>query len=106
MKVEYPAQITQDEDGIFFVAFPDIEEAAAQGETLEKALLDASEVLTLTLKHRLDKGVEVPESSRMTGGDIYMVSPDMKVQVALLIHKEQKGRSLRDFAKTLKTLWP
>lgn len=106
MKIEYPAQITQDNDRSFFVAFPDIEEAVTRGNTLKEALLNASKILTLTLKQGLDKGAEIPESSRITGDDIYMVSPDMEVQVALLLRKEQKGRSLGNFAKTLETLWP
>jgi antitoxin HicB len=42
MKIEYPAQIIKEEDGIFFVSFPDIEEAMTQGETIEEAFFNGS----------------------------------------------------------------
>lgn len=106
MKIEYPAQITREEDDIFFVSFPDIEEALTQGDTLEEALFNASEVLTLTIEYRLDEEQDIPEPSRMTGGDIHLVSPDVKVQAALLVRKAREGRSLGDLARTLETSWP
>ena len=73
MNSQYPAQIIQEEDGLFFVSFPDIEEAVTQGDTLEEALFNASEVLTLTLEYRLDEGMERPESSPLTGEDVYWI---------------------------------
>ena len=106
MKIEYPAQITQEKDGIFFVSFPDIEEAVTQGETLEEALFNATEVLSLTLEYRLDEGMELPEPSTVTGEDIYLIPPDVKVQAALLIRKAREGRSLADLARILETSWP
>lgn len=105
MKIEYPAQIKK-EDGIFFVFFPDIEEAMTQGETMEEALFNASEVLTLTMEYRLDEDQEIPESSQITGNDIYLISPGAKVQAALLVRKAREGKSLADLARTLETSWP
>ncbi|MCI5218218.1 MAG: type II toxin-antitoxin system HicB family antitoxin [Candidatus Electrothrix sp. LOE2] len=102
----YPAQIIQEEDGLFFVSFPDIEEAVTQGDTLEEALFNASEVLTLTLEYRLDEGLDLPEPSPITGENIYLIPPDVKVQAALLIRNSRKGKSLADLARILETSWP
>ncbi|MCI5148000.1 MAG: type II toxin-antitoxin system HicB family antitoxin [Candidatus Electrothrix sp. MAN1_4] len=103
MKIEYPAQIIKEEDGIFFVSFPDIEEAITQGDTLEEALFNASEVLTLTLEYRLDEGLELPDPSTITGEDMYLIPPDVKVQAALLIRKAREDKSLADLARILET---
>lgn len=106
MKIEYPARIIQDEDDVLFVSFPDIDEAMTQGETLEEALFNASEVLTLALEYRLDEDQEIPEPSSVTGDDIHLVSPDARVQAALLIRKSRSGRSLAELARALGTSWP
>jgi antitoxin HicB len=106
MKIEYPVQITKEEDGIFFVSFPDIEEAITQGETIEEALFNASEVLTLTMEYRLDEEQEIPEPSNITGKNIYLISPDVKVQAALLVRRSRQGKSLAELARSLETSWP
>jgi len=106
MKIEYPAQIEKAEDGIFFVSFPDIEEAMTQGENMEEALFNASEVLTLTLEYRLDEDREIPEPSQITNSNTYLISPSAKVQAALLVRKAREGKSLAELARTLETSWP
>jgi len=106
MKIEYPAQINKEKDDIFFVSFPDIEEAMTQGETIEEALFNASEVLTLTMEYRLDEEQEIPEPSKTTGKDIYLISPHVKVQAALLVRRAREGKSLAELARALETSWP
>ncbi len=106
MKVEYPARIEKDDDGIYFVSFPDIEEAITQGETMEEALFNAAEVLSLVLEHRLDENMEIPEPSSITGGNIYMIAPDAGVQAAALVRKSRGGRTMADLARALDTSWP
>jgi len=106
MKIEYPARITKEEDGIFFVSFPDIHEAMTQGETLEEALFNASEVLTLTMEYRLDEDQKIPEPSIIKGRHIHLISPDAKVQAALLVRKARAEKSLADLARALETSWP
>jgi antitoxin HicB len=106
MKIEYPAKIKKEEDNIFFVSFLDIEEAMTQGETMEEALFNASEVLTLTMEYRLDQEQEIPDPSQITGANIHLISPGAKVQAALLVRKARNGRSLAELARTLETSWP
>jgi antitoxin HicB len=47
MKIAYPARITKEEDGIFFVVFPDLEEAVTQGETLDEAEVNVQAALLI-----------------------------------------------------------
>ena len=106
MKIAYPARITKEEDGIFFVAFPDLEEAMTQGETLDEALFNAAEVLTLVMEHRLEQEQEIPEPSQLTSSDVHWVAPEVNVQAALLIRKARAGRPLADLARILDASWP
>lgn len=106
MKIEYLAKIERDEDGFFCVSFPDIDEALTQGETLEAALFNASEALSLALECRLDDDEDIPESSGAKGKGFYPVAPDVKVQAALLVRKARKDRTLAELARALETSWP
>ena len=106
MKIEYPAKIQQEEDGTFFVSFPDIPEALTEGVTMEEALFNASEVLTLSMEFRLDEEQNIPDPSDIVGENIYQISPIAKVQSAMLIRKSRHGRSLADLARKLETSWP
>ena len=106
MKIKYPAKIQKEEDGTFFVSFPDIPEALTQGATMEEALFNASEVLTLSMEYRLDEEQKVPDSSDIVGDNIHLISPSAKVQSAMLIRHSRQGRSLAELARTLETSWP
>ncbi len=102
----YPAEIKQDESGIFFVMFPDLDECITDGETLEEALFNAQEVLTLTLESRLEENYEIPSPKHLTGKNIFLVAPEARVQAALLIHQSRGNRSVADLARALGTSWP
>jgi antitoxin HicB len=80
MKIEYPAKITK-EEGVFLVQFNDLEEAFTVGETLEEALFNASEVLTLCLEHRIAKKHEIPNPSHEKEGKkgVHMIVPETGV---------------------------
>ncbi len=65
MNVLYPAIFKYDHtDKRYTVYFPDLAEAITEGETLEEATFNASEVLTLTLEGRVDEDIEIPRPSR------------------------------------------
>jgi len=81
MKIEYPAKIQQEEDGTFFVSFPDISEALSEGATLEEALFNASEVLTLSIEYRLDEEQKIPDPSDVVGDNIYLRRSVLAVQL-------------------------
>ncbi len=106
MKALYPAKIEKDESGMLFVRFPHLDEAITEGKTLEEALFNAQEVLTLTLESRLleDRGIPAPEE--IAGKGVYYIAPAARVQSALLIHRSRGDRSLAELARFLGTSWP
>jgi len=104
MRVLYPAIVKKQKPSGYFVRFPDLEEAVTQGETLEEALVNASEVLSLALDHRLERGRVVPLPSSPPRA--YLVAPDAKTQAAILVRLSRGDRSVADLARVLGTSWP
>jgi antitoxin HicB len=104
MRILYPAVVKKQKPSGYFVRFPDIEEAITQGETLEEALFNASEVLTLALDHRLERGRAVPVSSHPPKA--HLVAPNAKTQAAILVRLSRGDRTVADLARVLGTSWP
>ncbi|UTG93170.1 type II toxin-antitoxin system HicB family antitoxin [Geobacter sulfurreducens] len=76
MKIEYPAILAPAEEGGYLVDFPDFEgEAFTEGDTLDEALSNATEVLCLVLGYRLEKGEAVPAPSHIAGPNVYRITP-------------------------------
>jgi len=106
MRVEYPAVITPQETGGYLVEFPDLEEAFTEGETLEEALFNAAEVLTLMLECRLDDKEKIPQPSKIKKKNVYWIAPDVKVQAAILVKQNRQDKSMAELARMLGTSWP
>lgn len=104
--MEYPAIITPQETGGYLVEFPDLEEAFTEGETLEEALFNAAEVLTLMLECRLDDKEKIPQPSRIKKKNVYWIAPDVKVQAAVLVKQNRQDKSMAELARMLGTSWP
>jgi antitoxin HicB len=104
MEILYPAKVTQEADGMFFVQFIGLEEAFTDGETLEEALFNASEVLTLTLLGRMAEGMDIPQSEKGIEGAHY-IAPDAKTQAALLLRQARGDRTFAELARALETSW-
>ena len=104
MDIRYPAIIELQEEGGFTVSFPDLDEAVTEGDTMEEALFNAADVLTLTLESRMDEGMEIPVPSNLD--QAYHIAPSSKVQAALLVRFCRGERSLADLARSLETSWP
>ncbi|MDD2802234.1 MAG: type II toxin-antitoxin system HicB family antitoxin [Methylobacter sp.] len=105
MKTEFPYTAEKDEDGMFFVQFIDLEEAFTQGETLEEAAYNASEVLSAMLAYRMEKNQEIPNASRCPE-DGFLAVPSPEVQAALLLRNARGSRPLSDVASSMNTSWP
>lgn len=75
MKTEYPAIVTPAEEGGYLVDFPDFEGGAfTEGDTLEEALRNAADVLSLVVEARRERGQPIPEPGRrIDGPNIFMV---------------------------------
>lgn len=107
MNFEYPANIEKGADKRYFVSFIDFEEAVTEGETLEEALFNASEVLNLTIEGRFDEKLNIPSPSRLRSNrNVYYIAPAARVQAALLFKFARKNRSVADIARALGTSWP
>jgi antitoxin HicB len=105
MAINYPATFQTEPTGGFCVQFVDLPEAFTEGDTMEEALFNASEVLTLTLEGRLDEGLEIPEPSQNVAGTT-LIAPDAKTQAVLLLRHARGTRTLADLARALNTSWP
>lgn len=106
MKILYPAIITfNHSDKKYLVKFPDFSETVTEGETLEEALFNASEALTLTLEGRIDEGIEIPHASKATK-KAYLIAPSARVQAALLIAYAKDDHTTAELARMLNTSWP
>jgi predicted RNase H-like HicB family nuclease len=63
MKLFYPAVFEKEEDGRYFVYFPDIEGCNTQGDTIDQAYEMAFDALGLVLSHYKDNNIEIPTPS-------------------------------------------
>lgn len=103
----YPARIVKHKQGAYEVQFIDLDEAFTEGDTFEKALDYASEVLSAIILTRLDCGMDVPGPSKsVKGKNIFYVLPDGKTQSALLIREAFAGQNVAKIARSMDTSWP
>lgn len=105
MKILYPATVKPQKPSGLFVQFSDLPEAITEGDTLEEALANAAETLSLVLDHYFEREREIPRPSRARKGQ-RLVAPDAKTQSALLVRWARGDRSLADLARGLETSWP
>lgn len=106
MKIEYPALFDPADEGGYTITFPDFPEAISEGDNLEEANYNATEVLDLTLTSRMEDNEIVPLPHTESGGNVYMISPDVNVQAALLVKLNRGDKKFSDLARTLGTSWP
>lgn len=104
MEIRYPAKI-EPQDDQFFVQFVDFENVFTCGETMEDALLNASEVLSVMLEVMLEDGQKIAAPS-LNVKNAHYIAPDAKTQAALLVRMARGERSLADLARALQTSWP
>lgn len=102
--VRYAAVLDPQPGGGYTVTFPDIPEAITEGDTLEQALFNAAEALTLALEARLADGQTIPAATAVTGG--HWIEPSACVQAAILIERARASRPLSELARAMGTSWP
>jgi antitoxin HicB len=106
MKIEYPAIFDPADEGGYTITFPDFPEAISEGDTLEEANYNSIEVLDLTLKSRMEDNEIIPLPHIETGANVYMITPDVNIQSALLVKFNRGEKKFSDLARTLGTSWP
>jgi antitoxin HicB len=105
MNVLYPAIFEYDKsEKRYTVSFPDLSEAITEGETLEEAIFNASEVLTLTLEGRVDEGIDIPRPSSRKSAKY--IAPSARAQAALLLRWAKGDHTTAEIARALNTSWP
>jgi antitoxin HicB len=105
MNVLYPAIFEYDRtEKRYTVRFPNLPEAITEGETLEEALFNASEVLTLTLEGRIDEGMKIPMPTHRKGAKL--IAPSARAQAALLMRWAKGEHTTAEIARALNTSWP
>ena len=105
MKLLYPATFEPQPDGGFTVLFADFPEAITEGDTEDEALLHAQEVLSLSLRGRMEDGLAIPAPSAAKGKAVHWVAPDAKAQAAALLRLARGDKPLSDVARALETSW-
>lgn len=106
MKIEYPAIFDPADEGGFTITFPDFPEAISEGDTLEEANYNATEVLGLTLKSRMEDNEHIPLPHSESGANVHMIAPHVNIQAALLVKSNRGEKKFSDLARTLGTSWP
>ena len=105
MNLLYPAAFEPQDDGGFTVTFPDLPEAITEGDTEDEAMLHAQEVLSLSLRGRLEDGLEIPVPSTTKDASIRWIAPDTLAQSAVLLRLARGERPLSELARAMETSW-
>jgi antitoxin HicB len=102
--VLYPARIWK-EDGVYYVQFLDLKNAFTYGKTLKDAKLMAADVLSALLTSCLEHGEPIAKPSEKRGKNIYLITPDARVQAALLLRKIRGSKPQVEIAEAMNTTW-
>lgn len=83
IELNYGAKIKPDGKG-FLVTFRNISNAFTYGDTYEEVILNAREVLDLTLLDRLEKNEQIPKPSALRKNELAIApSPDITTRILL-----------------------
>ena len=101
--LSYPAHFEPAEEGGFVVTFPDIPEAITQGESVEDALLHASDALETALDFYFEAGRTIPAPSKPKRGQ-FMIELPASVSAKILLLNEMNAQKVRpaELARRLK----
>lgn len=96
----YPARIVK-EDGAFLVTFPDLENVATFGTTIEEALQNAEDALNGCLASDFERNFSIPEPSNISGDDVHTITVAPHVAVAIMLRKLRADESQVEIARKL-----
>ena len=104
MGTAYPATLTPEACGGYFVQFVDLDDTFTEGETVADALFNGAEVLSAMLGWHLEEGHAIPEPSQGIEG-AYYIAPDAKTQAVMLMRAARGDRPISEIARALDTSW-
>ena len=100
--LKYPAKISIDkEEGGYLVSFIDFDNIFTDGETLDEAIKNAGEALNGCLESDFERGFEILDPSTIEGDNIYLISVEPNIAVAILLRKLRGAKSQIDVASEL-----
>ena len=105
MNLLYPANFKPQPGGGYSVLFAGLPEAITEGDTFDEAMLHAQEVLSLSLRGRIEDGQAIPLPSAAKGKHVRLVAPDALAQSAVLLRLARGDRPLSDLARAMETSW-
>lgn len=92
--ISYQAKLTKEKEGGYSVSFPDIPGCFTQGETIEDALLNAQEALSLHLEEAVNPNWDLPKAKDHKGNGLYWVTPDLDVAIPLTIRQLRRDKKV------------
>ena len=104
MNLMYPAKFSRQTDGGYTVQFVDLPEAITEGDDLDEALKHAQDVLSMSLRGRIEDGKKIPLPSPAKRST-RLVAPDALAQSAVLLKLARGERPLSELARAMKTSW-
>ena len=83
MKLAYPVNLIQQDDGSYLVRFPDVPEALTDGETREEAISEASDCLIAAIGGYINERRDIPNPSLSNSGqEIINLPPLLSAKIA------------------------
>ena len=102
MRYAYPCVLNPEEDGGFFVVFPDVPGALTCGDDRAEALEMAADALVAILATHVHNGEDLPTpSSVVDGQEVVAVPPVPAAKLALYSAMREQGLSEAALAKQL-----
>ena len=97
----YPVEIVPEEDGGYFVRFPDVPEALTSGETQEEALEEARDALHAALGGYVQEKRDVPAASPARGRSVIALDTLTGAKLALYEGMREKGMTNVELGRLL-----
>ncbi|MDQ7825886.1 MAG: hypothetical protein RDV48_23995 [Candidatus Eremiobacteraeota bacterium] len=73
--MRYPARYQKESDTMYFIEFIDFPHAITQGKNLDELRSRSQDVLSMAIKHNLNRDIAIPEPSQVEGDDVIWVEP-------------------------------
>ena len=98
--MNYYAKIVK-KDGCFLVSFPDHKNINTYGETIDKAVHNASEALNGAMESDFTRGFELPVAREYKGSTYYKIPVMPHLEIAYTLRKMRVGKSQMQIAHSL-----
>lgn len=99
----YPAKISYNrKDRAYLVSFPDFPNVNTFGATVDDAIRQAKEALTLSFEVDFQRGFQMPKPSKPSGINIYMIPLPLHIEVPFRLRQLRGKLTQEQIAKRLK----